>query len=426
MLAAINKPPALSSAGVLRKLQEHFDPSKFFAPLIAAEQSKRAAESRSQQKKRKWRGRQHPKVKLGHGGTLDPLATGVLAVGIGNGTKSLSQFLECTKGYECVLLFGAATDTYDRLGKIVGRAPYGHVSQEKVEEALGRFRGKIMQKPPIFSALRVEGKKMYEYAREGKKLPIEIQERPVEVTNLEIVEWMDGGTHGHELPKTEVDGEEKIVANELLHLDEATRPSSIGKLENDTLQAETGTKRTHLDSEEDDIVEDASFKRARLSSGSPRMSGALKPDEGTFSVAFRECSQERKTGQHMSDDIKDDQSHDDDRVPPSSPPAVKLRMTVSSGFYVRSLCHDIGAAVGSLGLMSELIRTRQGVFELGKNVLDYDSIEKGEDIWAPKVQDSLEAWSTELSGRAGANAAIAYEQSKDRGRNSSSEMDDRP
>lgn len=68
-------------------------------------------------------------------------------------------------------------------------------------------------------------------------------------------------------------------------------------------------------------------------------------------------------------------------------------MTVTSGFYVRSLCHDLGAAVGSLGLMAALVRTRQGDFELGKNVLEYNDLKKGEEMWGPKVKGMLEEWS---------------------------------
>lgn len=67
-------------------------------------------------------------------------------------------------------------------------------------------------------------------------------------------------------------------------------------------------------------------------------------------------------------------------------------MTVTSGFYVRSLCHDLGEAVGSLGLMSSLVRSRQGDFELGKNVLEYEDLTRGEEVWEPKVKAMLEEW----------------------------------
>lgn len=84
-----------------------------------------------------------------------------------------------------------------------------------------------------------------------------------------------------------------------------------------------------------------------------------------------------------------------EEVPSSAingPPAAKLRMTVTSGFYVRSLCHDLGAAVGSAALMAELERTQQGQFELGKNVLEYSDLERGESVWGPKVEAMLDDW----------------------------------
>jgi len=67
---------------------------------------------------------------------LDPLATGVLITGVGKGTKQLQGFLNCTKSYEAVVLFGCATDSYDRLGKIVKRAPHAHITKDRVDEAL--------------------------------------------------------------------------------------------------------------------------------------------------------------------------------------------------------------------------------------------------------------------------------------------------
>lgn len=76
------------------------------------------------------------------------------------------------------------------------------------------------------------------------------------------------------------------------------------------------------------------------------------------------------------------------------PPAVKIRMTVTSGFYVRSLCHDLGTKVGSAAMMAELCRSRQGDFEVGgANCLEYEDITKGEEVWAPKVKAMLESWS---------------------------------
>ena len=145
---AINKPPDMSSAQVLRNLQSHFNPSALFAPSIQQMQNDRERESRFQ-KHRRSRAKKKIQVKLGHGGTLDPMATGVLIVGVGNGTKDLNKFLHGTKQYTADVLFGASTDTYDTLGKVVKRAPTEHLSRETVEEALKKFRGKGKQRPPI-------------------------------------------------------------------------------------------------------------------------------------------------------------------------------------------------------------------------------------------------------------------------------------
>jgi tRNA pseudouridine55 synthase len=178
----------------LRDLQKHFNPSELFAPWIQLEKNNRAREKANQRKRRR---DQRIQVKVGHGGTLDPLATGVLITGIGKGTKSLQDFLVCTKVYETVVLFGTSTDTYDRVGKVLGRAPFGHVTKDMVEKALDQFRGKFMQLPPLYSALKMDGKPLYEYAREGKEIPRKIERREVEVLELELVEWMEGGTHPH-------------------------------------------------------------------------------------------------------------------------------------------------------------------------------------------------------------------------------------
>ena len=95
----------------------------------------------------------HVDVKIGHGGTLDPMASGVLIMGIGRGTKDLGRFLNCTKAYETTAIFGAATNTYDKDGQVVRWAPWAGIDRQMVEAALDRFRGDIMQKPPMCASL---------------------------------------------------------------------------------------------------------------------------------------------------------------------------------------------------------------------------------------------------------------------------------
>ena len=302
------------------------------------------------------------------------MATGVLIMGVGKGTKRLQGFLECTKTYEATMLFGAATDTYDILGKVLRRASYGHVTREEIEKALSKFRGKIMQRPPIYSALRVEGKRLYEYAREGKEVPKEIEERPVEVRELEIVEWMEGGSHRYSLPNNEAEDEAKDLAEKVLHLREAVATSESAS-ESQTMNGceRIGRKRERSVDDGDGVVPNKKPYPGQEGESLCLMSGGLQsPDYSP---------------KHMDTHLQQDSS-----PPIESPPAVKLRMTATSGFYVRSFSHDLGEVVGSLACMCELVRTRQGGFELGKNVLEYESLEKGEDVWGPRIEQLLAEW----------------------------------
>lgn len=143
-------------------------------------------------------------VKIGQGGTLDPLADGVLVVGVGKGTKQLQQFLDCTKEYKATCLLGCETDTYDSEGSIVRRAPWKHVTPEDIKSKLGELTGKIQQTPPIFSALKMDGRPLYEYARQGIPLPRPIEPREVTVHHLEMTEWL-GTDHNFQWPEKEFD-----------------------------------------------------------------------------------------------------------------------------------------------------------------------------------------------------------------------------
>lgn len=370
---AINKPASITSAECLRHLQSHFNSSTLFAPLLAKERENRR---QGYQKKSRGHRSRDPglQVKLGHGGTLDPLATGVLIVGVGSGTKSLGKFIECSKEYECVVLFGAATDTYDITGKVVARKTAADVTKEKVEEALGKFRGKIMQVPPVFSALRVNGKRMYEYAREGGEIP-EMKARDLSVESMELVECLDND-HGFKIPEVEAEEEERVAARKLLHLDGG---AVDGRDTNGSL------KRKREDDEEtagvdEDVVATKSSKPSPEPEPSDRPETSQPIAEPAANLPI-ETSGPPQTAASSSSNPQ--------------PPAAKLVMNVSSGFYVRSLCHDLGAAVGSLGLMASLVRTRQGPFALGQNVLEYEELGKGEEVWGPKVKEMLEQWMEE-------------------------------
>lgn len=124
--------------------------------------------------------------RVGHAGTLDPLATGVLVVVIGAATR-LVQFIDgCDKTYRAVLRLGETTTTYDADGDTVERRPVT-VSQADVEAALASFRGCVTQVPPMYSAVKIQGQKLYKLAHRGKE--VEREPRPVTIHRLDALNW---------------------------------------------------------------------------------------------------------------------------------------------------------------------------------------------------------------------------------------------
>jgi len=122
--------------------------------------------------------------KVGHGGTLDPFATGLLAILIGKSTKTSSTFLEHDKTYEGVITLGKETDTYDITGKVVNETPVEDISETKVKQVFTSFEGLTEQRPPLFSAIKVNGKKAYQLARQGKE--VELKKREVNIYYLRL------------------------------------------------------------------------------------------------------------------------------------------------------------------------------------------------------------------------------------------------
>ncbi len=122
---------------------------------------------------------------VGHTGTLDPFAEGVLQICIGKSTR-LIEYLNEDKEYLATVQFGQNTDSYDLDGEIT-QTFEKRITREDLEKVLPCFRGEISQKPPIYSAIKVNGKKLYDYARQGET--VEIKERKVTITKLELVEF---------------------------------------------------------------------------------------------------------------------------------------------------------------------------------------------------------------------------------------------
>lgn len=129
----------------------------------------------------------YPKVKVGHGGTLDPLASGVLPVALGEATKLSGRMLDADKVYDFTIAFGTETDTLDAEGAVVATSA-SRPSRAEVEAILARFTGAIDQMPPAYSALKVDGKRAYDLARAGEE--VVLKSRPVTVHSLRVT---DGG-----------------------------------------------------------------------------------------------------------------------------------------------------------------------------------------------------------------------------------------
>lgn len=122
---------------------------------------------------------------IGHTGTLDPFAEGVLPVCIGKSTR-LIEYLNDDKEYIATVQFGKNTSTYDKEGEVVFQSDLT-VNSQQIKNALTEFLGEIFQTPPIYSAIKIQGKKLYEYAREGKT--VDIQQRKVFISNIELLDF---------------------------------------------------------------------------------------------------------------------------------------------------------------------------------------------------------------------------------------------
>lgn len=269
------------------------------------------------------RRRRKPQIKVGHGGTLDPLATGVLVLGVGSaGTRTLGSFLSGGKRYACEASFGFETDSLDLEGKVVAEADTAGVVQ-KVEGALEGFRGQIEQVPPMFSALKVGGRRMHEIAREGGSDAEElvIKTRSVMIYGIEVVG--EGDPDADNLQSiVDVDREARRAA-------EAKEAMGGGGTEEEPDNDRAGEKKKRNAGRNAFLTSDSAYA-AMTSADSP-------------------------------------------------PPTVRLAMSVGGGTYVRSLVRDLGKAVGSRATMTGLVRCMHGPFSIT------DCLSVGPDEWTADV-----------------------------------------
>lgn len=125
--------------------------------------------------------------KVGHAGTLDPMATGVLIICLGGATRLSEYVMNSTKHYRARVHLGVTTDTYDAEGQVLQTRDAAHITQADVENLLNRFRGDIQQLPPMYSAIKQGGRKLYDLARAGET--VERRPRAVRIDSLELSDW---------------------------------------------------------------------------------------------------------------------------------------------------------------------------------------------------------------------------------------------
>lgn len=127
------------------------------------------------------------KLKVGHAGTLDPLATGVMIICTGKATKRIEEFQCQTKEYIATLRLGATTPSYDLEKEIDAHYPTEHITRELVDKVIPTFTGEIWQVPPVYSAVKVDGKRAYDYARDGQE--VELKPKLLVIDDIETLEF---------------------------------------------------------------------------------------------------------------------------------------------------------------------------------------------------------------------------------------------
>jgi tRNA pseudouridine55 synthase len=127
------------------------------------------------------------KIKVGHAGTLDPLATGVMIICTGKKTKLIESFQYQTKEYVATLMLGATTPCFDQEQPIDATYPVEHISRELIDKVIPTFLGEIWQVPPVYSAVKVDGKRAYDYAREGQE--VELKAKLLVIDEIEVLDF---------------------------------------------------------------------------------------------------------------------------------------------------------------------------------------------------------------------------------------------
>ncbi|KAG0260615.1 hypothetical protein BG011_001744 [Mortierella polycephala] len=290
-LFAVNKPTGITSTTIVDYLQHVCKCNRthpFVEQVLKLDESKRAKRGL---------------VKIGHGGTLDPLARGVVVVGMGSGCKKLHGMSASSKVYIAEGRLGFSTTTLDSTGSLIEQKPTDHVTKDSLMQVLNAFKGKISQTPPLYSALSMDGKRLYDYARENLPLPREIPTREIQIYSLDLLSFPDSNT----VPDPNLCQHGFLNGN--VQSVETSTPASPGPIQR--LELPNGFKLKPF-------VHDPNHKH------------------GYVPI-------------------------------PSTPKGLffHIRVHCSSGTYIRTLIADIAAQLGTVGHMTDLLRVEQSGFKLG-------------------------------------------------------------
>ncbi|TDL21477.1 pseudouridine synthase [Rickenella mellea] len=350
-LFAVNKPSGVSSMSVIDTVTSLLGTSRLF---VRSRGKGKGKDSRNVKNRPRCRSTRRV-LKVGDGGTLDPFTDGILVLGVSLGAEKLTEFHDCVTEYKTTALLGCETDSYDSEGAQVRSAPWKSVTREGVEAGLPRFRGSILQTPPIFSVLKMDGKSLYEYARRGIPFPRPIEKSPITVYSLSLVEWI-GTDHMWRWP------EEKFTEEDKLRLENALAGAER-RGENESIDASATPAKKKTEKEIDD--------------------GAI-PERVPNPSAVDPAPTLTHTNP-ANDPIESTSSQVGEDAEPSS--AFVLSMTVSGGTYARCIVHDLGHAVGSAAHVVTLTRVRQGRFTLEPAVDPQNEVET--DVPGPDVNAGL-------------------------------------
>lgn len=338
---AIDKPSGITSNQFMMKLQHALTNSQVFSKEIQRATAERMRQYQEQTGKTasKRKLRKVSKVKMGHGGTLDPLASGVLVIGIGTGTKKLSDYLSGTvKEYESEALFGTSTTSGDVEGEILSQNAVKHLDLQDLQTVEEKFTGSLKQTPPIYAALKMDGKPLYEYAREGKPLPRAIEPRQVNIYDLKI--FPDSLSKKHSYP---------------------------------LLRPTTGETKEIVDRLNDGLLNDPLYFSKEYCAKQ-----GWKDENARVEKPLPLSEEEASEIEAQGDAYR--------------APLLHFKAKVSSGTYIRSLVSDIGKSMRSSSYMVKLIRLAQKDWSLqSQNVFKLeDFTDRNERVWATVLQEVLE------------------------------------